>query len=68
MAFNKSQSKRFKPRSVKIKNRLNGDVIEGILINEEEIEGRQYLVIRFLNGTVNKFNKEAYTLLNNSQR
>lgn len=63
MAFNRSQFKRFKSYPIKIKNRLNGDVVEGILINEEEIEGRKYFVIKFLNGSVNKFSKEAFTVL-----
>ena len=58
----------FKPRSVKIKNKLNGDVIEGILVNEENIDGKNYFVLRFLNGAVNKFNKEAYSVVENSLR
>lgn len=67
MAFNRSQSKRFKSYPIKIKNRLNGDVVEGVLVNEEEIEGKKYLVIKFLNGSVNKFSKEAFTVVS-SQR
>ena len=58
----------FKPRSVKIKNKLNGDVIEGTLVNEENIDGKNYFVLRFLNGAVNKFNKEAYSIVGNSLR
>lgn len=59
---------KFKPRSVRIKNKLNGDVIEGILVNEENIDGKNYFVLRFLNGAVNKFNKEAYSVVGNSLR
>lgn len=59
---------KFKPRSVRIKNKLNGDVIEGILVNEENIDGKNYFVLRFLNGAVNKFNKEAYSVVGSSQR
>ena len=58
----------FKPRSVKIKNKLNGDVIEGTLVNEENIDGKNYFVLRFLNGAVNKFNKEAYSIVGNALR
>ena len=58
----------FKPRSVKIKNKLNGDVIEGTLVNEENIDGKNYFVLRFLNGAVNKFNKEAYSIVGSSLR
>lgn len=58
----------YKPRSVKIKNKLNGDVIEGTLVNEENIDGKNYFVLRFLNGAVNKFNKEAYSIVGNSLR
>lgn len=68
MAFVKSQSNKFKPRSVKLKNKLNNDIIEGILVNEEEIEGNKYFVIKFLNGAVNKFNKEAFSLVGSSLR
>ena len=51
---------KFKPRAIRLRNRLNGDVIEGVLINEENIDGKNYYVIKFLNGSVNKFNKEAF--------
>ena len=58
----------FKPRAVRIKNRLNNDIIEGVLVKEEFIDGKGYFVIRFLNGAVNKFSKEAFTVMGNSQR
>ena len=64
----KSQFNKFKPRSVKLKNKLNNDVIEGILINEDEIDGNKYFVVRFINGSVNKFNKEAFSLIGSSLR
>lgn len=63
MAFNRSAHNNFKPRSIRIKNRVSGDVLEGVLVNEENIDGKNFFVIRFINGAVNKFNKEAYTVL-----
>lgn len=63
MAFNKSVHNSFKPRSIRIKNRVSGDVIEGVLVNEENIDGKNFFVIRFINGSTNKFNKEAFTVL-----
>lgn len=63
MAFNKFARNAFKPRSIKIKNRVSGDVLEGTLVNEENIDGKNFFVIRFLNGSINKFNKEAFTVL-----
>jgi hypothetical protein len=66
MAGTKYAFNKFKPRSIKLKNRLNGDVIEGILVNEEDIDGKKYFVVRFLNGAVNKFNKEAFTSVGSS--
>ena len=63
MAFNRSAHNNFKSRSIRIKNRVSGDVLEGTLVNEENIDGKNFFVIRFINGAVNKFNKEAYTVL-----
>ena len=63
MAFNRSAHNTFKPRSIRIKNRVSGDVLEGTLVNEENIDGKNFFVIRFINGSVNKFNKEAFTVL-----
>lgn len=68
MAFVKSQFNHFKPRTVKLKNKLNGETVEGLLVNEEDIDGRKYFVVKFLNGSVNKFNKEAFSLVGNSLR
>lgn len=68
MAFVKLQYNNFKPRTVKLKNKLNGDTVEGLLVNEEDIDGRKYFVVKFLNGSVNKFNKEAFSLIGNSLR
>lgn len=65
----KFQSKpRFNVRSVRLKNKLNGDLIQGTLVNEEDIDGNKYFVIRFDNGNINKFNKEAFTLVGSSSR
>lgn len=49
--------------NVKIKNRLNGDIIFGDLINEEEIEGKGFFVLRKDRGHVIKLSKEAYSLV-----
>lgn len=68
MAGQKYESNRFKPRAIKLKNRLNNDIIEGVLINEENIDGKNYFVVRFLNGAVNKFNKEAFIVSGSSMR
>ena len=66
MAGQKYALNKFKPRAIKLRNRLNGDVIEGILINEENIDGKNYFVVKFLNGAVNKFNKEAFASVGSS--
>lgn len=63
MAFNKFVRNTFKPRTIRIKNRISGEVIEGLLVNEESIDGANFFVIKFLNGSTNKFNKEAFTTL-----
>ena len=63
MVFTRSRFNSFKPKHIKLKNKLNNDIIEGILINEDSIDGQAYFVIKFLNGTVNKFNKEAFTVV-----
>lgn len=49
--------------NVKIKNRLNGDIVFGDLINEEEIEGKGFFVLRKDRGHVIKLSKEAYSLV-----
>lgn len=68
MVFNRSHYKSFKPRSIRLKNKLNNDIIEGVLINEDDIDGKLYFVVKFLNGSVNKFSKEAFTIVNSSLR
>lgn len=68
MAFVKSQSNSYKPRSVTLKNKFNNDLVEGLLINEEDIDGNKYYVVRFLNGSVNKFNTEAFSITRSSSR
>lgn len=52
----------YKPKlAVKLKNRLNNQVIVGDIINEEEIDGKQFWVIR-TNDRVLKLAKDAYTM------
>lgn len=48
--------------NVNFKNRLNGEVVNGDLINEEEIEGKLFYVVRNRRGTVIKLTREAFTL------
>lgn len=50
-------------RGMKFKNRLNSELINGDLINEEDIDGKSYFVIRNEKGNVVKLTKEAYSLL-----
>lgn len=47
-------------QDVKLKNRYNGDTITGDLINEEEIEGKLFFVLRNQKGSVVKLTREAY--------
>ena len=47
-------------RDVKLKNRFNGDIIAGDIINEEEIEGKLFYVLRNQRGSVVKLTREAY--------
>lgn len=50
-------------RDIKIKNRLNGEIISGDLINEEDIDGKSYFVVRNDKGSIVKLTKEAYSLI-----
>lgn len=60
----KNQKQKFNIRqNVKFKNKLNSEVVIGDLINEEEIEGRNYFVIRNPKGGIVKLTKEAYAIL-----
>lgn len=59
------KSNRVKYRKIlnaKLKNRLNNEVIVGDVINEEEIEGTRYFVVRTVKGNVVKLTKDAYSL------
>lgn len=49
-------------RGLRFKNRLNSEIIFGDLINEEEIDGKSYFVVRNDKGNVVKLTKEAYSL------
>lgn len=48
--------------NVKFKNKLNSEIVTGDLVNEEEIEGRMYYVVKTEKGNYIKLTKEAYTL------
>lgn len=47
-------------QNITLYNRLNNEVITGDLINEDEIEGQKFYVVR-VNNRVLKLHKEAYT-------
>lgn len=65
----KFQSKpKYNARSVKLRNKFNNETINGLLVNEEDIDGQKYFVIRFDNGNTNKFNKEAFLIVGSSSR
>ena len=59
MKFNKRPKYNVRP-GVRFKNKLNGELVMGDLINEEEIEGRLFYVIRNSRGNVIKLTREAY--------
>lgn len=50
-------------RGMKFKNRLNSEIISGDLINEEDIDGKSYFIVRNDKGNIVKLTKEAYSLL-----
>lgn len=47
-------------QNVTLKNRLNGETFFGDIINEEDIDGKSFFVIRNLRGSVVKLTREAY--------
>lgn len=47
--------------NITLKNRLNNQLIVGDIINEEEIDGKQFWVIKSNNRTL-KLAKDAYTM------
>jgi len=47
--------------NVTLKNKINSETYVGDVINEESIDGKQFLVVRS-NGKVYKFNKDSYTI------
>lgn len=52
--------RQYKPKlSVKFKNKLNSEVLIGDIINEEEIDGKHFWVVRSNNRTL-KLAKDAY--------
>lgn len=57
----KPQRKKYSIKhDVKLKNRYNGDIVLGDIINEEEIEGKAFYVLRNQKGSVVKLTREAY--------
>jgi len=50
--------------NVKFKNRMNEISYVGDIINEEEIEGKGYYVVK-INGRVQKLAKEAFIITRN---
>ena len=48
--------------NIKFKNKLSSEILIGDLINEEEIEGKGYFVVRNNKGNVIKLTKEAYSI------
>ena len=49
--------------NVKLKNKFNSEIITGDIINEEEIEGKYYFVVRNEKRNIVKLTKEAYTVI-----
>lgn len=53
----------YKPKlKVTLKNRLNGQTVDGDIVNEEEIDGNTFWLIRTHNRIL-KLSKSAYTLV-----
>lgn len=48
-------------QNITLKNRLNNQMIVGDIINEEEIDGKHFWVIKSNNRTL-KLAKDAYTM------
>lgn len=49
--------------NIKLKNKFNSEIIIGDIINEEEIEGKLYFVMKNQKGNIIKLTKEAYTII-----
>lgn len=49
--------------NVKLKNKFNSEIFSGDIINEEEIEGKYYYIVRNEKGNIVKLTKEAYTVI-----
>lgn len=48
-------------KNVTLKNRLNNELFSGDIINEENIDGKNFYVLK-TNGRFFKFNKDSYTI------
>lgn len=56
------QKKRL-PKKVTLKNLLTNEIVNGNMITEETIDGKQFFVIE-RNGIVTKLNKHAFIVMN----
>jgi len=56
----KRNQKFIEKKNVVLFNRMNHDQVVGDLINEDEIDGKGFFVMR-VNGRVMKYSKEAFT-------
>jgi hypothetical protein len=54
------QRQRMQPTPITLYNRLNNEKITGELINNDEIEGKQFYVVK-VNSRVLRFAKDAYS-------
>ena len=62
MKYNKNNSYRYQPKiNVRLRNRINNEIVVGDLINEEFIDGKAYYVMRVARGVI-KLAKEAFTV------
>jgi hypothetical protein len=62
------QRKQFMPRTkVTLVNRFNNEIVEGDIINEDEIEGKKFFVVKIAGSVrVLKLAKDAYTIKKSS--
>lgn len=56
------QKKRL-PKKVTLKNLLTNEIVNGNMITEETIDGKQFFVIERA-GTITKLNKHAFIIMN----
>jgi len=49
-------------KNITLKNRLNSEMFKGDIVNEENIDGKMFYVLK-CNGRFFKFNKDSFTVL-----